>query len=476
MGKFLGIVMTPLDVQVEGLNAVMDRIQSTGATAINCGRTLNREATAETGFRAPPLDIDGYDRVFDRPVWGKRELYLESFRAQKPNLSWYTDTPYRPAWREIPADLDADLPSRIFESARSRNWRIYTSVTPLAVPGLKDQDRMQWIDGRCPDPDRRVANQGCPSSPHVRAWAIASVLDEISHHPTPDGVCLDWVEYTTYLLEDHFACFSPHSQRQMVELGYDPQKIKQDIQSLWNHLHRLTTDRLDQTERLLGHPSRLLDLLVRFSGVYDFFRFKSDVVCGLYKDIRTAMDQAGFAEVELVANGWPPPFNRSSGMDYGRLAQTVQCVRPKLYTFHWSAIPRWYGQVLKNWNPQLGVSTILKAVKLWFNLPDDIQSPAFADYYIPGATDKHPVRFETFADRVGEVVQQVDGKSPVMPLAHGYVPLEQWKRTVAIVRDTAADGMWVQRYCYLSDEKISALAGIWNVKNADRVMAMGSFF
>ena len=106
----------------------------------------------------------------------------------------------------------------------------------------------------------------------------------------------------------------------------------------------------------------------------------------------------------------------------------------------------------------------------------DIESPAFADYYIPAATDKHPVRFETFADRVDEVVRQVDGKSSVMPLAHGYVPLEQWKRTVAIVRDTAADGMWVQRYCYLSDEKISALAGIWNVKNAGRMMAMGSFF
>ena len=29
-GKFLGMVMTPLDVQVEGLDAVMDRIAATG--------------------------------------------------------------------------------------------------------------------------------------------------------------------------------------------------------------------------------------------------------------------------------------------------------------------------------------------------------------------------------------------------------------------------------------------------------------
>ena len=79
MGKFLGLVMTPLDVQVEGLNAVMDRIESTGATAINCGRILNRPSTVGAGFRAPPIDIDGYDRVFDRPVWGKERTVLRKF-------------------------------------------------------------------------------------------------------------------------------------------------------------------------------------------------------------------------------------------------------------------------------------------------------------------------------------------------------------------------------------------------------------
>ena len=102
MAKFLGIVMTPLDVQVEGMNAVMGRIESTGATAINCSRTLNRQSDSHTGFRAPPLDIDGYYRVFDRPVWGKHELYLESFRAKKPDLSWYDNLHYKPEWKEIP--------------------------------------------------------------------------------------------------------------------------------------------------------------------------------------------------------------------------------------------------------------------------------------------------------------------------------------------------------------------------------------
>ena len=148
MAKFLGIVMTPLDVQVEGMNAVMDRIESTGATAINCSRTLNRQSDSHTGFRAPPLDIDGYYRVFDRPVWGKHELYLESFRAKKPDLSWYDNLHYKPEWKEIPNDLDADLPDKIHESAKKRGWKIYASVTPLAIPKLRDEDKMRWINGR----------------------------------------------------------------------------------------------------------------------------------------------------------------------------------------------------------------------------------------------------------------------------------------------------------------------------------------
>ncbi|MCZ6678362.1 MAG: hypothetical protein O7E52_14060 [Candidatus Poribacteria bacterium] len=459
--KFLGIVMTPLDVQVEGLAAVMDRIEATGATAISCGHGLNREAPKGQGHRVPPLDIDGYERVFDRPVWGKRELYLEGFSTVKPDLSLYADTPYKPGYTEPPPELDRELPDKIYEAARERGWKTYASASPLSVPGLADADQMRWVDGSIPDSRRRVARQGCPSAPNVRAYAIASVLDTIGHDPQIDGICLDWVEYTTYLLEDHFSCFSPHSQRHAEELGYDVGRIASDAKALWDHLHNLTGASLEASCRIARNPSEMLDLLVRYPGWLDLLRFKSDVVYGLYAEIRQAMNDAGYANVELIANGWAPPFNRSSGMDYGRLSGTVQCVRPKLYTFHWSAMPRWYGQILKAWNPQLGESAILTAIKAWFNLPDDIAHPTFANYHIPGPDENHPVHPKTFRERIDEVTHQVNGQCPVMPLAHGYRPAAQWKRMVAIVRDSPADGMWVQRYCYLSDEKLRILREFW---------------
>ena len=154
--KFLGMVMTPLDVQVEGLAPVMDRIEATGATAINCGRSLSLEVPQEQGHRAPPLDIDGYRRVFDRPVWGKRELYLRSHPVDVPDLSLYSDTIYKPSFRGPPPELDRDIPDQIYAEARRRGWKIYNSTSPLSVPLLAADDHMRWVDGSIPDPDRRV--------------------------------------------------------------------------------------------------------------------------------------------------------------------------------------------------------------------------------------------------------------------------------------------------------------------------------
>ncbi|MAF10259.1 hypothetical protein CMK11_07395 [Candidatus Poribacteria bacterium] len=460
-GKFLGMVMTPLDVQVEGLDAVMDRIAATGATAISTGRAVAREAASGAGHRAPPLDIDGYARVFDRPVWGKRELMLESFTVDRPNMAMYDSTPYKPGWRDLPPGIDAETPDRIVEDARRRGWEVYVGASPLAVPGPAPDDQMRWPDGSAPDPARRVARQGCPSAPDVRAYAVARVLDTVRAAAPVDGVCLDWLEYTTYLLEDHFACVGPHSLRHAEELGYDAGRIARDVTALWDWLHRLDGAALEHAVAVSAGPSRLVDLLLRHPGWHDFLSFKRDVVRGLYAEIRSALDEHGYGDVKLVANGWAPPFNRSSGMDYAALSTTVQVVRPKMYTFHWSAMPRWYGETLLNWNPDLGEGAVIKAVKRCFDLPDDNDTPTLADYHIPGPDEEHPVHARTFRDRVQEVARQVDGRCPVMPLAHGYRPAAQWKRKLAILRDCDIEGLWVQRYCYLSDEKLGILGDVW---------------
>jgi hypothetical protein len=312
------------------------------------------------------------------------------------------------------------------------------------------------------------------------------VEDTIQHFPNIDGLFTDFVEYGAYNLEDHFACFCQHCERQARDQGFDWDVIKRDVTALWNWLHSLSSFELERSRRLLQNPSELLELLAHYPGWLQFLEFKAKSIVGFYKQIRQLLDRLGAiqiasstrgwllghtevcgtgpgpaTEIALSARGWPPPWNRTSGMDYRALAEVCSAVTPKLFTFAYSALPRWYGQSLIGWNPGLSESEILNALVEWTNLPDDIEGRSFEHYRIPAPTQIQPARAEAYRSRLDEVVDQVDGRALCYPFAHAYLPEAQWKRLIAVVRDSRVDGMWVQMYGYLSDRKLEILREMW---------------
>ena len=128
-------------------------------------------------------------------------------------------------------------------------------------------------------------------------------------------------------------------------------------------------------------------------------------------------------------------------MDYRTLAEVCYAVTPKLFTFDYSVLPRWYGQTILEWNRQLSESAVLDALVDWMNLPDDIERRSFVNYNIPAPEELHPAKIESYRVRLDEVAAQVDGKALVYPFAHAYLPERQWKRMVGMVRDSRVDGM-----------------------------------
>ena len=44
------------------------------------------------------------------------------------------------------------------------------------------------------------------------------------------------------------------------------------------------------------------------------------------------------------------------------------------------------------------------------------------------------------------------------PLVHGYGPPDDFARRLRLVADSRADGVWINRYGYLSDEKLQVVA------------------
>jgi hypothetical protein len=461
--RFLGIVLSPVYVQFEGLIPVFDNLEMVGTTAIAVWPTLNVPTDGTNGGRMPDLHIDGYRRLLARPLWGKRELNVDSFLAYEPTPALFVGGPYRPpsVARAVPtAELDRTVPQKMFEEAKRRGMEVHLGIGPFVPPGVRPQDQPVVVDGNTIGPPY-IARSACLNNPDARHYALASIEDMLLHYPGIDGLILDWVEFGAYRLEEHFTCFCPHCQAAAHKAGFDWTVIQRDVYSLWERLHTLTDHDLQHALRMSDSLSAFLELLAAYPGWQQFLAFKSQSVVTFYERVRQLLDTLDLETVTLTARGWCPPWNRSSGSDYRALADICGAISPKLFTFDHAVLPRWFGQKLQDWNPALSESHILDTVIAWMNLQDDFEPRSFDLYQIPAPEEPHPARLESYGARLQEVASQVGGRASFYPISHPYASDKQWREMVSLIRESPADGMWVNMYGYLSDPKLEILKDIW---------------
>jgi hypothetical protein len=459
MGRFLGVVVEPAYVQVEGLGQVFDNLERVGTQAIGLWPHLMQPATPETGARVPDLHIDGYKRLLARPLWGRRELYVKSFAAYEPDVVLYGNGPYRPP-PAAPADLDRAIPQTMVAEAQRRGMQTYLGTGPFTPPGLRGEDQPVRVDGRPVQPPY-VARLACLNSLEAQQYALASIADLVQNYPQAKGLILDWVEFGAYRLEDHFTCFCPHCEGRARAGGFDWPRIRRAVAALWDWLHALTPAELCRASSLWGSASRLVELLTAYPGWVDFLRFKAESVAAFYRRVRALLDDRGRPDMALVARGWCPPWNRSSGSDYRALAGVCGAVSPKLFTFDHAVLPRWWAETLLEWNPALAEADALDAVVEWLDLPDDRAPRRLDQYTIPAPDEPHPARLETYRARLREVADQVGGRAACYPIAHPYLPDRQWAEMLRLIRESDVDGLWVNMYGYLSDAKLEILRTEW---------------
>ncbi|MEJ2600638.1 MAG: hypothetical protein P8Z00_20065 [Anaerolineales bacterium] len=460
MERFLGIVVDPAYVAQEGLNEVFDNLDSINARAIAVWPSLMQAVSEGEGGRVPDLHIDGERRLLARPLWGERALRVKNYLAYDPNLRLYTGTTYRPPLA-APAHMDYSLPAIMLEEAHRRGMQFHLGASPFTPPDVRTKDQPVRVDGTIVLPPF-VARVACLNNLNAQAYGLAVIQDMLSNYPDADGLILDWAEFGAYRLEDHFTCFCIDCQRKAVDLGFNWDGMVRDVRALWDELHTLKPLTLTRTLRIIANPSELVDLLIRYPGWLEFLQFKARSVVDFYTRVRKLLDKLGFGDVQLTARGWCPPWNRSSGMDYHALAGVCSAVSPKLFTFDHAAMPRWYGETLQAWNPELAESDLLEVLLAWMNLPDDLEPRSFDRYHIPAPEAEHPANLESYRNRLEELVDQVIGQAPCYPIAHPYLPDHQWAQMVAIFRESRVDGMWVNMYGYLSDSKLAILREIWH--------------
>lgn len=462
--RLLGITVLPEYIQSEGVEPLLDNLVRIGANAVATSPYLMEEADKETGNREPPADAGaGSVRLLDRPLFGKREVWVKTAPSFTPDKSLYEGLRYRPAEPTALTRSQGHILKDFIRGAQARHIKVYFQVQAAIPPGYRvqfggpvDDDRALLPDGRIPP--NRLAKNGSLASPHILDYEHALIRDMVRNYPDLDGLRFDWPEYPPYFLDSVFLDFSEHARRAAGRLGFDFECMRRDVGALYDKLHGGLSDAdlrpwVEDQDQGRYH---LLRMLSDAPGVGEWLRFKARLVEDMLAGFRRVMNEAGGERMEMLPNAFPPPWTIPSGMDFRRVARVSSAISCKLYTMHWPMMLRFYGDQILEANPGLDSRLLARFLVRALDLADGEGLPDLTDYAYPTPDTPHPVGEEAQRRKIRQA-QRDAGDTPVYVLAHGYGPVDDFRKRLRIAKEAGEHGYWVNRYAYLHDRKLEAI-------------------
>ena len=218
--KVVGITLFPEYVQTEGIDGVLASLERAGANAVSTSPYVMEPADEKTGSREPPGDAKkGIVRLLDRPLWGKREIYVRTEPSFEPDLSLYHGLRYQPPEPGPLTQAEGGVVTEFIRAAKARGLKVYLQVMAVIPPGYRVQFGGPETDDvpRLPGgalPSHRLDNNGSLASPHIVDYGCAMLRDLCRAYPEIDGFRLDWPEYPPYTLDGVFLDFGePRARR-----------------------------------------------------------------------------------------------------------------------------------------------------------------------------------------------------------------------------------------------------------------------
>jgi hypothetical protein len=463
---YLGITVMPEYIQTEGTGALLDNlVHRAGATAVATSPYVMAPADEATGVREPPADAEaGKVRLLDRPLWGRRELFVRTAPSFVPDRSLYRGLRYQPAEPDDLSAAEGEIIAAFIGAAKARGLEVHLQVQAAIPPGYRVQFGGPIEEDLACLPDRRplgvrVDKNGSLASPHILAYGCALIRDLVRAYPAIDALRVDWPEYPPYSFASLFTDFSGHAEAAAAELGFDFPAMHGDVLALFRELSGEFEDK-DLEAWLAPDGGRywLLRLLAERPGILAWLRFKAALATRLLATYRATLNVAGGGRIRFIPHAFPPPWSLVSGFDYAAASAHCDGIGVKLYTMHWPMMLRGYGEALTAANPGLSEALLARCLAHWCEVRDDDGPARIADYAYPEPGEAHPVGADAQARKIAQA--QAEAGVPVYAFAHGYGPPDDVAVRMAIAWQASGRRMWVNRYGYLSDAKLDVLGAL----------------
>lgn len=432
--------------QSEGIKPVFDFLEANKIRNI----TISPEYFVETGdvrdLRLPPLDLDGEDRVLERPLFnGETVKYGKRFLCFEPAERLYSDTSYRPSYQLS----DIDYCALVLQEAEKRDIKVALFMPNVPKDGYRADDFPVDVEGVMQIP--KISNQACINSKNVSNYYLSLAKDLIQTYQ-PSMLMIDWMEFTNYFFSDNLLCFCDSCKKKMTLLNYDVKKLENAAREAFTWIKAQ-----ESVPAVDGLGWKEIWTIMSPDILY-LFKFKRKSVESIVATIRKQLDAFGKSDVELLFTGFCLPMNIGTGFDF-TLSNSIENVllQPKAYRFHWGLMVRWYSEELAKINGKTIANDWIPFVKNLLEVTDS--SNEFEYFKMPSPTEVGPIDFDSECKKIASVLELVGNTEKASFRVHGYGTTDIFKQRIAYARRCGYKNISIQRYGYLCDDKIISLKG-----------------
>jgi hypothetical protein len=200
----------------------------------------------------------------------------------------------------------------------------------------------------------------------------------------------------------------------------------------------------------------LLDRLVELEpAVADHLALRRHLVADYAGYLKAAVTEASGGRQQVFLQCFPPPWNTLSGFDIARLGRVADLVGVKFYTMHWPMMLRSYVEAVAAASG-LGRDLLARTLQRLF-LSGGTLSSGFDGLVYPEPDVAHNVGRDVIAAKF-EAAGGAD--SGLIAIAHGYGPTDDVRERFAAAWQVSGGRVELNRYGYLSDEKLEAIRSV----------------